>query len=49
MSKWKVYSFYYLDADNENEAWSKATLELPANTQITKLAEIKGRYTHNGL
>jgi len=37
MSKWRVDFFYYLDADNENEAWSKATLELPINTQITKL------------
>jgi hypothetical protein len=37
MTNWKVTSHYYLEADNEAEAWSMATLELPNNSQITAL------------
>ena len=37
MSSWKVTSFYYLEAESEAEAWSLATLELPNDSQITKI------------
>jgi hypothetical protein len=37
MSNWKITSFYYLEAESEAEAWSLATLELPSDSQITKI------------
>lgn len=37
MSKWKVVSYYYLEAESEGEAWSMASLELPDNSQINTL------------
>ena len=37
MTNWKVTSYYYLEAESEGEAWSMASLELPGNSQITKL------------
>jgi hypothetical protein len=37
MTNWKVTSYYYLGAESEGEAWSMASLELPRNSQITKL------------
>lgn len=41
MTDWKVTSHYYLKAENQTEAWSMATLELPNDSQITKLEKGK--------
>lgn len=37
MPEWKVTAFFYVEAGSEGEAWSKATLDLPQDSQITKL------------
>jgi hypothetical protein len=37
MSNWKIKSQFYIKADNKDEAWSMATLELPENSQIIEI------------
>jgi hypothetical protein len=37
MSNWKIKSEYYIKADNKDEAWSMATLELPKDSQIIEI------------
>ena len=39
MSEWQVIAEFYLEASNEGEAWSMATLDLPKDAQIIKLKE----------
>ena len=37
MSNWKVRAEIYIKADNKDEAWSMATLDLPKNSQIIEI------------
>ncbi len=37
MSNWKIKVQFYIEADNKDEAWSMATLELPENSQIIEI------------
>jgi hypothetical protein len=37
MNNWKIKSEYYIKADNKDEAWSMATLELPKDSQIIEI------------
>jgi hypothetical protein len=37
MNNWKIKAEFYIKADNKDEAWSMATLELPKNSQIIEI------------
>jgi hypothetical protein len=37
MSNWKIKVQFYIEADNKDEAWSMATLELPENSEIIEI------------
>jgi hypothetical protein len=37
MSNWKVRAELYIEADNKDEAWSMATLNLPKDSQIIEI------------
>ncbi len=37
MSNWTVKAELYIKADNKDEAWSMATLDLPKDSQIIEI------------
>lgn len=37
MSNWKIRAEFYIKANNKDEAWSMATLDLPKDSQIIEI------------